>query len=44
MILDHTDDEGRYLKVVFAEKGVPALIKTAADVTKSRVKHAEDYR
>lgn len=43
MILDHTDDEGRYLRLAFADKGVPAVVKTAADVTKCQVKHAEDY-
>ena len=43
MILDHYDDDGRYLRVAFAERGVPALIKTAADVSKAKVKFAEDF-
>lgn len=42
-VIDHYDDEGLLLKKAFAEKGVPAVIKTAVDMSEARDTYSEDY-
>lgn len=42
-VLDHYDDEGLLLKKAFAEKGVPAVIKTAVDLSEARDRFEDDY-
>ena len=43
MILDRFDDNDAFLQIAFDEKGLPALVKTAAHVNDMRSKHAEDF-
>ena len=42
-IYDHYDDGGKLLRRELSEKGVPAIIKTAADLSEATTKYDEDY-
>jgi hypothetical protein len=42
-VLDHYDDNGLLLRRTFDGKDIPAIIKTAADLSSVRVRHDEDY-
>lgn len=43
MIVDHYDDNGLLLRKTFNGNNAPAIIKTAADLSDSRVRHEADY-
>lgn len=43
MILDRYDDNDLFLRKVFANRGVPALVKAASDARNARNKNNEDY-
>ena len=42
-VYDQYDDEGRFLRRELSDKGVPAIIKVAANLSEATIKHAEDY-
>lgn len=42
-VIDHYDDEGLLLKKAFVEKGVPAVIKTAVDMSEADHQYKDDY-
>lgn len=42
-VIDHYDDEGLLLKKAFVEKGVPAVIKTAVDMSETTQQYRDDY-
>jgi hypothetical protein len=43
LVLDHYDDGGLLLRKLFADKGTPSIIKTAADMSNPATLNAEDY-
>jgi len=42
-VLDHYDDGGLLLRKLFAERGMPSVIKTAADLSNNTRKNDTDY-
>lgn len=42
-VIDHYDDGGLLLKKAFVEKGVPAVIKSAVDLSESDRRFSDDY-
>lgn len=42
-IYDQYDDNGLFLRRELSDRGVPAIIKVAANLSDAQVKHAEDY-
>tara|TARA_Y100000310_G_scaffold334995_1_gene415983 strand:- start:14697 stop:15698 length:1002 start_codon:yes stop_codon:yes gene_type:complete len=42
-VLDHYDDGGLLLRKEFAERGIPHIVKVAADLSASINTHADDY-
>lgn len=42
-VLDHYDDGGLLLRRTFDGKAIPAIIKTAADMSNARARHDDDY-
>lgn len=42
-VLDHYDDNGLLLRRTFSGQEVPAIIKTAADLSNARQRHDDDY-
>jgi len=43
MILDRYDDNDRFLRKIFASRGIPPVVKTAAYADDQITKHAADY-
>ena len=42
-VYDQYDDDGKFLRKELSGKGIPAIIKVAANLSDAKVKHAEDY-